>query len=65
MVNEEKIQSHCDLDLDQTKPNVQLVQVISIYYNRLKFQVDSQIIFLVIVYTDTPTQHTHTDLSTL
>ena len=47
--------SHCDLDLDQTMPNVELIRAIFIYYNMFKFQVDWTIIFLVIVYTDTQT----------
>ena len=44
-----------DLDLDWTMPNVELVRA---YYNMFKFEVDSPIIFWVIIYTDT---HTHTD----
>ena len=29
-----------DLDLDQTRPNVELIRAIFIYYNMFKFQVD-------------------------
>ena len=31
VVNGEKFQSRCDLDLDQTMPNIELVQAIFIY----------------------------------
>ena len=56
MVNGEK----CEIDLDRTMPNVELVRAIFIYYNMFKFQVDLTIIFSVIVYTDTQTDtHTH------
>ena len=51
--------SRRDIDLDQTMQNVKLVQAISIYYNIYKFQVDSPIIFLVIVYRHI---HTHTHI---
>ena len=40
MVNGEKFQSHCDLDLDRTMLNVKLVRAIFIYYNMFKFEVD-------------------------
>ena len=41
VVNGEKIsKSRCDLDLDGTMPNVELILAIIIYYNMFKFQVD-------------------------
>ena len=53
--------SHCDLGLDGTKPNVELIRDIFIYYNIFKFQVPRLIIFGVIMLTDTHThRHTHT-----
>ena len=58
------LKSHCDLDLDQTMPNVELIRAILVYYNMFKFQVDWNIIFWVIVYTDRQT-HTQTEMSTL
>ena len=45
----------CDLDLDQTMPNVELIQDIFIYYNVFKFQVLDQL---------SQTQR-HTTISTL
>ena len=52
--------SRCDLDLDWTMPNVELIRAILVYYNMFNLQVDWTIIFWVIVYTDRQT-HTHTD----
>ena len=72
VVNEEK-KSHCDLDLDQTMLNVELVTAFFIYHNVFKFQVDWTIIFEISCtqtrrqthrQTDTH-QHTQTDMSTL
>ena len=37
--------SHSDLDLGPTKPNIELVQDIFIYYNVLKFHVARSITF--------------------
>ena len=37
--------SPCELDLDQSIPNVEPVRAISTYYNMFKFQVDQSIIF--------------------
>ena len=49
------------LDLDWTMPNIELIRAFSVYYNRIKFQMDYTIIFCVIVYTDTHAHaHAHT-----
>ena len=41
VVNGEKFsKSRCDLDLDQTMPNAEIVRALFIHYNMLKFQVD-------------------------
>ena len=54
-----------DLGLDGTKPNVELIRDIFIYYNIFKFQVPRLIIFGVIMLTDTHTHtHTHTHTQT-
>ena len=58
---EKNFKSFCDLDLDRTMPNVELVRAVFICYNIFKFQVPRSIIFRVIMLTDT---HTHTDTQT-
>ena len=56
--------SLCDLDLDRTMSNVELVQASFTYYNVLKFQID-YLIFLSYVKTHTHTYtHTHTHTHT-
>ena len=54
--------SRHDLDLGQTMPYIDLVQVIFIYYNVFKFHVPRTISLGAIVQEHTHTEtHTHTD----
>ena len=48
--------SHRDPNIDWTMPNVELVRAIFIYNKMFNFQLNSTIIFGVIVYTGTQTE---------
>ena len=54
--------SHHDLDLDQTMPNVKIVQAIYIYYNMFKFLSGFNHYFLS--YHETEDRQTDTQLAT-
>ena len=69
--------SRCDLDLDRTMPNIELVRAIFIYYNVLKFK-STEPSFFELSCTQTHTERerhqgrqtdrhtdTQTDMSTL
>ena len=57
--------SHCDLDLDRTMPNVELVRAIFIYYSMFNFTSNEPLFFeLSCTQTDRQTdrhQDRHTD----
>ena len=54
--------SRCDVDLDRTMPNVELIRVIFAYYNMFKIRADFKFFELSCTHTHT---HTHTHTSTL